>query len=301
MIFAAIDIGSNAGRLLFSNVYEKKDEIVAEKATLVRIPLRLGEDVFENGFISKEKTANLVNTLKAFKLLIDVYNPTAYKAVATAAMREAENRDDILQMIYKETNIELQIINGIEEANYISGSKTISGIDRSATKMFIDVGGGSTEISFMCGNRVINSESFKIGTIRLLKDKVSVLEWERLKSWIKYNLKTGKNIIAIGTGGNINKIAKIYNKKADNFTSLDTIKYAHEHISSYSMQERVEILGLRPDRADVIVPAAKIFMNLMKYAKLNKIMVPKMGLPDGVVSQLYIKHKQNMGFLNLEI
>lgn len=293
MIFAAIDIGSNAVRLLFANAFEKDQQIHVEKATLIRIPIRLGKDVYKNNTISKKRAGNLIKTLRAFSLLIDVYKPVAFDACATAAMREADNGQEILKRIYKETGMNIRIVNGLEEAEIIRSANGFSTAPGRSLSMYIDLGGGSTEISVLSDNKVIDARSFKIGTIRLTSKKVPKSEWEALEEWLKKFSGDFGNISVIGSGGNINKIAKLYGRAEDRILTFQQLEYAYKHLSSYTLHERIEEMGLRPDRADVIVPAAKVFLFITRIIKAQEILVPKIGLADGLIYRLYQKHANN--------
>lgn len=294
MLFASIDIGTNAVRLFFANVFEKKGSTSVEKASLIRIPLRLGEDVFSIGYISIEKTRKLLDTMKAFKLLIDVYEPVNYIACATAAMREASNSIEIIEKIRKEANLEIRIIDGIEEANILGATNNINVSGKHNLSMYVDVGGGSTEISIVLNHKMIDSISFKIGTIRLLNEKVENCEWESLKTWLKkYKNDFGK-VFLIGSGGNINKISKIYGDNISNTLNYSDIKKAFSHLNKYTLNERIELLGMRPDRADVILPAATIFISIMKWAKIDSIYVPKIGLADGLIHKLFNEYTDSI-------
>lgn len=290
MIFAAIDIGSNAGRLLFSNITEINGVPKAEKASLIRIPLRLGFDVFDNGYISDEKTEDLMNTLKAFKLLIDVYRPVDYKACATSAMREAKNSKELIARIKKEIGIDLIVIDGIKEAKYVTANNNAFFDEKIPYIMFIDVGGGSTEISLLHNNILIDSQSFNIGTIRLLHDSVLTSEWDRLADWLAKYKPIYKKIHIVGSGGNINKIKKLYGSQMDEFVSFERIAKAYKELNKLSVEQRISSLNLRPDRADVIVPAGKIFLEIHKILKIDKIFIPKIGLADGIIYSLYQKY-----------
>lgn len=290
MIFAAIDIGSNAARLLFANVFEKKGRIKAEKATLVRIPIRLGWDVFNDKSISHERTDYLVNTLKAYRLLIDVYKPINYTACATAAIREASNKAEVLNRVKQETGITLRVINGLEEAKIISKYNDVGDLLLHPTTVYIDVGGGSTEVTILENNRFVKSESFKIGTIRALHDSIDKDEWKRMKRWLIDLKKAGGNINSIGSGGNINKIVKLYGSKTNQSIDFPTLVNAYDHLRSYTVEQRIKKFGFRADRADVIVPAAKIYAKAMEWAGISSILAPKIGLADGLVCDLYRKH-----------
>lgn len=295
MLFAAIDIGSNAGRLYFANVYEHEGVVIAEKASLVRIPLRLGEDAFKIGKISEERIENLLKTLKAFKLLIEVYQPISYIACATAAMREAQNNKEIVDRTKNEAGIELEVISGLEEARILSATNNIAIGSNYNISMYIDVGGGSTEISMVTKeHKIIASNSFKIGTLRMLNHNNDTLEWKTLKKWLKEFKKDFGKIYCIGSGGNINKINKLYGTKPDDIVSFVNLKNGYNQIRKLSLAKRIEDLGMRPDRADVIVPASQIFLTIMKWAKIDFIYVPKIGLSDGLIHVLYNNYLKNI-------
>jgi exopolyphosphatase/guanosine-5'-triphosphate,3'-diphosphate pyrophosphatase len=292
MLFAAVDIGSNAARLLFANVFEIEQKIFVEKATLVRIPTRLGKDVYNISRITKKRADNLIKTLHAYKLLVEVYKPVAYDACATAAMREAENGMEILKRIKKESGFNVRLIDGITEANIIRRTNKIGFTHPENLAMYIDVGGGSTDISVMNGDEVVDVKSFKIGTLRILSERMDENEWKRLKKWLGNFKENFGELNLVGSGGNINKINKLYGDPFFYILTFEKLKYAHKFLKGYSLVERIEKLGLRPDRADVIVPAAQIFIFIMKIVKCNSILVPKIGLADGLVYQLYEKHKK---------
>ncbi|MBP7496881.1 MAG: rod shape-determining protein [Bacteroidales bacterium] len=291
MILASIDIGSNAVRLLFANAYLSEGRTHVEKATLVRIPVRLGMDVFKDNFISKERSKMLIKTLKAFKLLIDVYKPVAYTAYATAAMREAKNNKAIIKKIKKETGIEVKIIDGIEEANIIKEMNNVITESNSKYNMYIDVGGGSTDISILEKKRIISSASFNIGTIRLLEEKVEKKEWERLEKFLKGLSVYSNNIYCIGTGGNINKIAKMFADPLKNTILFSELAEIYNNLDKLSVSERMIRYGLREDRADVIVPAARIYLEILKTTGIEKINVPRIGLADGLIYKMFKEMK----------
>jgi exopolyphosphatase/guanosine-5'-triphosphate,3'-diphosphate pyrophosphatase len=287
MLFSSIDIGSNAVRLLLANVFEKNGYAVADKASLIRVPLRLGMDVFNTGSISEERISSLVKTMKAFSYLLEVYQPIALTICATAAMREAANKDEIVKLIKAETNLDVKIIDGLTEARIISQYNSNSLLPDGDRTMFIDVGGGSTEISIIENHRFVASESFSIGTIRLLYEKVTDDEWNRLKKWLIKFRGTNPNMISMGSGGNINKITKLYGSYKNDFIVFKDLQRALKQMEKFTVEERINLLGLRPDRADVIVPAAKIFIFIMQWAILEKVFAPKIGLADGLVLKTY--------------
>jgi exopolyphosphatase/guanosine-5'-triphosphate,3'-diphosphate pyrophosphatase len=287
MLFSSIDIGSNAVRLLLANVFEKNGYAVADKASLIRVPLRLGMDVFNTGSISAERVSSLIKTMKAFSYLLEVYQPMALTICATAAMREAANSADIVKRIKEETNLEVKIIDGLTEARIISQYNSNSLLPDGERTMFVDVGGGSTELSIIENHRFIASESFNIGTIRFLYEKVEDKEWERLKKWLIKFRGTNPDMICMGSGGNINKITKLYGSYKNDFIVFKDLQKACKQMEKLSVTERIDLLGLRPDRADVIVPAAKIFIFIMEWARLDKVFAPKIGLADGLVLKTY--------------
>lgn len=287
MLFAAIDIGSNAVRLYFANVYDKNKHIVVEKASLIRIPLRLGQDVFDIGYISDIKRKELLQTVTAFKMLIDVYKPLSYHACATAAMREASNRDEIVSEINNKTGVKLHVIDGLEEAKIIGASDVVETEKNYKYTLYIDVGGGSTEISIVNNATFIDSNSFRIGTIRMLCGKDEPLEWERLKNWLQNYIHLSQELICVGSGGNINKLAKIYGNYEQRILSYKNLEKGFIEIVNTPLKDRIEKMGMRPDRADVIEPAAKIFMYIMKNIQAHAIYVPKIGLADGIIHEVY--------------
>jgi len=293
MIFASVDIGTNAGKLLFSNVFIKDGVPVAEKISRIRIPLRLGDDVFNNKLISKPKQEELIKTLTAFKLLIDVYKPLDWVACASSAMREATNSKQVLAAIKKETGIDLKVISGLEEARLITAADNTVMNSHHKYKMFVDLGGGSMEISVLQENHIIRSRSFSIGVIRYINDKIDDKEWDDLKKWLKAFKDDFNKIFLIGSGGTINNLAKLYGLKENKMISFKELKKAKTHLSQYSLEERVEKLGIRPDRADVIVPACDIFLKIMKWIKSDKACVPGIGLADGLIYELYREYVSN--------
>ena len=293
MLFAGIDIGSNAARLLFANVFEIEKKVYVEKATIVRIPTRLGEDVYSINKITTERADNLIKTLNAFRLLIEVYKPVDYDICATAAIREATNGQVIIERIKKETGFEVRTIDGIEEANIIRQTNIIGFDHPHDLTLYIDVGGGSTDISMLDGDTVLDVKSFKLGALRMLKGKDDEKEWDRLEKWLNKISVNHDHINIVGSGGNINKINKLYGDPFHRTLSYENLKKAYKYLKGFSLDERIDKLGLRPDRADVIVPAAKIFLFVMKTIRAEAVLVPKIGLADGLVYQLYVNHKSS--------
>lgn len=292
MVLAAIDIGSNAARLLISETSVYKDGTVDyTKLCLLRIPLRLGFDVFDKGFITDERKRRLIETLKAYKILLGVYNVEAYKAFATSAMRDATNGPEILTEIMDQTGIRVEIITGQQEAAILYETHIAERLGSNKSYLYIDVGGGSTEISLFAKGQTIFKESFNIGTIRMLRDKVTEEQWDRMKWYIKTYTRGYQPVEAIGTGGNINKIFSISKRKEGKPLSLELLKDYYKELSSATMEERKHLYQFRDDRADVIVPALQIYASIMRWAEADEIYVPKVGLADGLIKVLYNERK----------
>ncbi|MGE7775719.1 exopolyphosphatase [Chitinophaga sp. NPDC101104] len=288
MKLAAIDIGSNAARLLITEASPKANgEMDFTKVNLVRVPLRLGMDVFATGAISEKRAESFVNTIKAYKLLLDVYEVKYLKTAATSAMRDAANGAQILERVKQETGMEIKVITGQEEANYIYENHIAENLDKTRGYLYIDVGGGSTEMTFFKGNSLVFKESFNIGTIRLLQGKVEEKHWQQMKDFLRQNLKNSGQLVAIGSGGNINKVFSLSKKKEGKPLTLDQLKDYYKEFSSFSVEERIHLYNLREDRADVIVPALQIYVNVMRWTDIEEIYVPKIGLADGLVRSLY--------------
>jgi exopolyphosphatase/guanosine-5'-triphosphate,3'-diphosphate pyrophosphatase len=288
MILAAIDIGSNAARLLISEASVYKDGSVDfTKLTLLRIPLRLGFDVFDVGVISESRKQKLLETLKVYKMLMEIYNVEAYRACATSAMRDASNGPAILREIFDQTGIEVKIITGQEEATVLYETHIAENLAATKSYVYIDVGGGSTEITLFANNQTIFKESFNIGTIRLLRGKVADETWEHMKWYIKTHAKDYMPLEAIGTGGNINKIFSISKRKEGKPLPLELLKDYYKELSYTSLEERKHLYQFRDDRADVIVPALQIYISIMRWANADEIYVPKIGLADGLIKMLY--------------
>ncbi len=288
MKLAAIDIGSNAARLLISEKIENGNgKPQFNKLNLIRVPLRLGFDVFEKGEISKPKIGMIIQTMKAYSHLLNVYNVTNVKACATSAMRDAINGSQVIRKVKLETGIQIKIISGDDEASYIYENHVAENLDKQHAYLYIDVGGGSTELTFFADGKLCYKKSFNIGTIRLLKNMVDEKQWEEMRDDIKTNIKSKWPKIAIGSGGNINKIFSLSKKKEGKPLHLQLLGDYYKEFSSFALKERIRIYNLREDRADVIVPALQIYINAMRWADIKEIYVPKIGLADGLIQSLY--------------
>lgn len=288
MRLAAIDIGSNAARLLISDVIpglQERPEFL--KTALVRVPLRLGFDVFDKGVISPAKVEKIIKTIKSYKLLLDVYEVKHLKACATSAMRDAMNGAEIIKKVKAETGIQIQIISGQEEASFIYENHVAENMTKDESYLYIDVGGGSTELTFFSDGKLIFKESFNIGTIRLLKNQVTEGLWDEMKEFIRVKTKGYHHVTAIGSGGNINKIFSISKRKEGKPLSLELLRDYYKEFSTMSLPQRMSLYKLREDRADVIVPALLIYINVMRWADAQEIFVPKIGLADGLIQTLY--------------
>lgn len=282
---AAIDIGSNAMRLLINNVIEYNGVKLFKKVDIVRVPIRLGTEAFKEKNISEYTRKRLVQALHGYKHLIEAHEVVNYRGCATSAMREAKNGAEIIQQIKDETGIHIEIIDGKEEAEIIYANHIEKLIDDQQAYLYVDVGGGSTEITFFKNGIVQNSKSFNIGTIRILNDMISTPMWDELHQWLEETLQ-GQAIQIIGSGGNINKVAKISRKDPNKPLSFDYLNNYYKILKSYTYEERIIELDLNPDRADVIIPAMKIFTSIMKWSKAKHIYVPKIGLADGIIKEL---------------
>lgn len=286
--YAAIDIGSNAVRLLISNIIEQPGKpVVFKKNSLVRVPIRLGADVFLNGEISEYNQQRMIDTMTAFSLLIKSHGVVRYKACATSAMREASNSLELTERIVEACGISIDIIDGDEEAAIIAATDLHTFIDPNKTYLYVDVGGGSTEFSIIHNGKKIQSRSFKIGTVRLLNDIVSKETWTALEHWIKETTKDYYKIELIGSGGNINKIFKISRKDLGKPLTYFYLTSYYKMLQSYSYEERITELNLNQDRADVIIPATRIYLSAMKWSGAKHIYVPKIGLSDGIIKSVY--------------
>jgi len=287
MKFGAIDIGSNAVRLLITNVFETETGPVFKKSSLVRVPIRLGEDVFMNGFISEEKQRKMVQTMGAFKLLLDVHGVVSYRACATSAMRNATNGEELVEEISEKSEIDIEIIQGKKEADIIFSNHFEEHLFGDRSYLYIDVGGGSTELTIFSNNKPVASRSFRIGTIRFLNNKVEAEYWEKLLKWVEENTKGLGKLDGIGSGGNINKLYKMAEVTGGEPLRYKQLKELHVMLREMSYEDRVIKLGLNADRADVIVPACEIFRAIMKRAKIKDMIVPQFGLSDGITRLLY--------------
>ncbi len=286
--YAAIDIGSNAMRLLITNIVEQEGrETQFNKSALIRVPIRLGQDAFTVGEITNENIDRMVDAMEAFRLLMKVYKVEKYKACATSAMREAYNGKDVVEIIKNKSKVEIDIIDGKVEAAIIASSDLHGFLATDKTYLYVDVGGGSTEFSLFSDGKMINSKSFKNGTVRLLNNMVNEIVWVEIEKWIRTNCEPFENITLIGSGGNINKLFKLSGKQQDKPLSFLYLNSQYQYLNSLSYEQRIAELGLNTDRADVIIPATQIYLNAMKWSGARQIYVPKIGLSDGIVKAMY--------------
>ena len=289
--YAAIDIGSNAIRLLIANVIIAEDkEPQFKKSSLVRVPIRLGAEVFVGqGMISEDSIQRLIDALNAFQLLMKTHHVERFKACATSAMREARNGDEVVKRIFEKTGVDIAVIGGKEEAAIISSTDLNELIEGDNSYLYLDVGGGSTEFTLFSKGKIIRSKSFKMGTVRLLNNKKSVNKeiFADVEKWIKKYTKDLKRISLIGSGGNINKLFKMSGRTEGKPISYIYLSAQYQFLKRMSFEERVSELSLNPDRADVIIPATKIYLSAMKWSNARKIYVPKIGLTDGIIKSLH--------------
>jgi exopolyphosphatase/guanosine-5'-triphosphate,3'-diphosphate pyrophosphatase len=285
---AAIDIGSNAARLLITDVIPGP-QLIPDfiKVALVRVPLRLGFDVFDKGEISDIKVEKIIKTIKSYKYLLDVYEVKHLKACATSAMRDAVNSKDIIKKVKAETGIEIEIISGDQEASLIYENHIAENMTEAESYLYIDVGGGSTELTFFSDGKLVFKKSFNIGTIRLLKNQVDEPMWDEMKDFIKLKTKGFHHVTAIGSGGNINKIFSLSKRKEGKPLTLESLREYFKEFSGMTLPQRISLYKLREDRADVIVPALLIYINVMRWTDAEDIYVPKIGLADGLIHNLY--------------
>lgn len=290
--FAAIDIGSNAVRLLISTITEPDNKPVTfKKTSLVRVPIRLGQDVFTKAYISDENSQRVVDTMKAFGLLMKSHKIEAYRACATSAMRDAKNGEAMVNLVSKEANIDIEIIDGSDEAFIIAASDLHTLVGNNKTYLYVDVGGGSTEFTLFSHGKIIDSRSFKLGTVRILNNTINNDVWKEAEAWVRFITKSYSRIEMVGSGGNINNIFKSSNKKLGNPLSYLYLSSYYQLLNSFTYEERISELSLNEDRADVIIPATKIYLSAMKWSRSKSVHVPKIGLVDGIIKSLYNNSK----------
>lgn len=290
--YAAIDIGSNAIRLLIATFIEKEGEPPhVKKTSLVRVPIRLGADVFQQGKISEASYLRMLDAMNAFCLVMKVHNVKSYRACATSAMREAGNGHEIAERIKKETGLPIHIIDGNEEASLIALTDLKTLLDMNKVFLYVDVGGGSTEFTVFASGKTVASRSFKLGTVRLINNNVSSEHWSEVKDWISENTSRYDVVSLIGSGGNINSIYKGSGMKLGKPLTYFYLSNFYEEIKSLSYQDRIFEYNMNEDRADVIIPATRIYLSAMKWSNARDIYVPKIGLSDGIVRSLYQEHK----------
>jgi exopolyphosphatase/guanosine-5'-triphosphate,3'-diphosphate pyrophosphatase len=288
MILAAIDIGSNAARLLITEVTVTEKKTLFEKLNLVRVPLRLGFDVFDKKEISPEKASMFLNCIRSFKYLMDAYGVSHCKAAATSAMRDARNSAEILDSVKEATGIEIEVISGDDEASFIYENHIAENLDKENAYLYIDVGGGSTELTCFADNQLLFKKSFNIGTIRLIKNQVTEAHWDLMKDFLKKEIRgMAKHLTAIGSGGNINKVFSLSKRKDGKPLGFELLKDYYKELNSFSVEERMRLYNMKADRADVIVPALQIYVNVMRWIDAQEIYVPKIGLADGLIQALY--------------
>lgn len=286
--YGAIDIGSNAVRLLITTIIEREGhETIFKKTSLIRVPIRLGEDVFQHKNISDENASRLFDTMNAFKLLMNSHKVKKYRACATSAMRESENGTEIVNQMYKKTGISIQVIDGNDEAAIIASTDIKDLILVDKTFLYVDVGGGSTEFTIFSNGKTVTSKSFNLGTVRLLNNMVTDTIWDEVEEWIKKETKKFSNVALIGSGGNINSIFKQSEKPIGKSLSYIFLRNYYELIQNYSYEDRVIEMDMNPDRADVIIHATRIYLSAMKWSRATRIHVPKIGLSDGIIKSLY--------------
>ncbi|MGB3182490.1 MAG: phosphatase [Cyclobacteriaceae bacterium] len=286
---AAIDIGSNAVRMQVSRVIDQDGTLLLKKMEYVRFPLRLGHDVFNDNRIGEINTSKFVKLMEAFKILIDLYETDDYMALATSAMREASNGREVAALVKEKTGLEIRIIDGDEEADLINRGLQAYLTDR--TYLHIDVGGGSTELNLYIRKEKVASRSFPIGSVRSLEKHDNPESWEEMRSWVLNHLKRRHSkVISIGTGGNINKLSDLAGKKPGKTIGIDKLEEVQQYIGQFSLHDRINKLELNPDRADVILPASDIYLSVMRWADSDRILVPEVGLKDGMMRSMLDKH-----------
>jgi exopolyphosphatase/guanosine-5'-triphosphate,3'-diphosphate pyrophosphatase len=285
--YAAIDIGSNAVRILVTNVVSYKKKTVFLKNALVRVPIRLGQDAFTNGNISDKNIKRMIKSMKAFRLLMEVHGVKDYLAFATSALRDAKNGSYLVEKVLKKSGIKIEIIDGKKEAKIISNTNVFDTINKEKTFLYVDIGGGSTEFSILINGKRNQSKSFKIGTVRLLNSKVEQVTLDEAETWVRRHTLMHERIYLLGTGGNINKLHKIANINDNSPISYLTLKALYNQLDALTYEERIVDLGLNPDRSDVILLAAKLFIKILNWSGAKDIYVPKVGLSDGMIRELY--------------
>ena len=289
--YAAIDIGSNAVRVLIANVVEVEQHPPKfMKSSMVRVPIRLGEDSFTVGEISTKNIKRMVKAMKAFKLIMQVNNVTHYMACATSALREANNAHEVVDVVAKKTGIHIDVIDGKREAEIISTTNIFDFIQRDRTFLYVDVGGGSTEFSVLVKGERVASKSFKIGTVRMINNLVSAKVWDEIEVWITEQIEGKGKIALLGSGGNINKLFKLSKVKEGRPLTLIKLNTLYNKLSALSYEERIMQLELNPDRSDVIIPALQIYLKALKWSNSTEVYVPKIGLSDGMIKVLYQEH-----------
>lgn len=293
-IFAGIDIGSNAIRLLINNIEGNVDSPDFKKVAFLRVPIRLGEDVFTKGEISEEKKQRLLDAMQGFSYIMKAYKVEAYRACATSAVRDAGNGSQIADVILRESGIKIDIINGQEEADIIYEAGGLNNVmDRSGNYLYVDVGGGSTEIVLYSNQKKITSSSFQLGTVRMLVDAVKEEEETRFRSWLEDIYKKHAPLGIIASGGNINKVHKMLGKREREYINYTEMRILYDALKDLTYEERIRTFKLNTYRADVIIPALKIFLAIAQICKVNEIYAPKVGLVDGIIHQLYAeKHNK---------
>ena len=289
--YAAIDIGSNAVRILVTNVVSYKKKKVFLKNALVRVPIRLGQDSFTSGKISDKNIKRMIKSMKAFKLLMQVHEVKDYLAFATSALRDAKNGSYLVEKVFKKSGIKIEIIDGKKEAKIISNTNVFDTINKEKTFLYVDIGGGSTEFSVLINGKRNQSKSFKIGTVRMLNSKVEQVTLDEAEAWVRRNTLVHERISLLGTGGNINKLHKIANIRDNDPLSYSTLNALYNQLDALTYEERIVKLGLNPDRSDVILPAAKLFIKFLNWSGAKDIYVPKSGLSDGMIRELYKRKK----------
>ena len=293
--YAAIDIGSNAVRLLIKEIKEEQGKAHFSKVLMLRVPLRLGFDVFDIGKISEKKEKNMIRLMKAFRHLMKIYDVKHCRACATSAMRDAKNGMDIIKQIEKKTGVHIDIIDGQEEAKIIYNNHVEHMEDQKGNYMYVDVGGGSTEINLLSEGQLVCSRSYNIGTVRMLNNAVKDSEWERLKNDLAELAKSYPQTNIIGSGGNINKLYRLADKKNKKKMTMQVsvLQELHTRLKALSLEERMEQFGMKPDLADVIIPAGETFLTIANIIGASYIHVPVIGLSDGIIDELYLQNKNN--------